>query len=702
MAAETKTPSSNAATFWRNVGLAAAFVVPLLVYLYTLAPSLNFEDSVEFALGCAVLGVDHPSGYPLETLAGHLFTYLPFGEVAWRINLASATFGALASAFIFLLTWELLAPVVKNGRLLAAASWAAGGLFAFSHTFWPQAVITEVYALNAALLAATLWCGARGNASGDARWFYATAFAASLAAANHPLSLAATGPLLAYLWWKTRRAAGGYTLAIAAGAFLLLGISIYLYLALRASREPPLNWGIPADLPRFLDHVRRREFGTIYWPRYRYLGQHTLELGRLLLLQYGAGAGVLAAVGLVWLFKSRTPFAGMLAVLAAIVGPATMLPLVGLLTPIQVFEIEVWYLSFFLICAPFAAAGAAWLINKIKGKRLAGAAAVALTLLPAYPAIYNFSLANFRDFHFAAENGRNRLRTLPHRAIALFPFYGRQGLFAQSFFRFIDGRRPDLIVIDPRNVVRSELAATERAPRYIVDPDAAEMWWFDFRRGLLSTTADRPAFYNIREGGAAGWGAELEPFGILYRARRLGVDEKTLRPPWDRYEYRAFRKIGERVAAGRPLYNPTTPWTWAKYFVMAAEYCMRRGRKDDAVRNLAAAGRAAEDDAQLGLLIASFYNDAGHPEKAIPLFLEFLPRTERRRHDARMFRRQYASTLNELALAYLKLGDAETARRYYEESVAVNPEQTGLAAYLAAGQLPAAAFRFPTGKDENR
>jgi len=246
------------------------------------------------------------------------------------------------------------------------------------------------------------------------------------------------------------------------------------------------------------------------------------------------------------------------------------------------------------------------------------------------------------------------------------------------------------------------LAATERAPRFIVDPDAAETWWFEFRRSLLSTTADRPVFYNIGEGTAPGWGAELEPFGILYRARRLGVEEKPLPTPWGRYEYREFRKIGERVVAGRPVYNPTTPRTWANYFVMAAEYCLRRGRKDVAVRNMAAAGRAAEDDAQLGLLIASFYNDAGYPEKAIPLYLKYLPRTERYRHDALMFRRQYASTLNELALAYLKLGDAATARRYYEESVAVNPEQTGLAAYLAARQLPAPALRLPTGKDENR
>jgi hypothetical protein len=671
----------NRTALWRNVGLAAAFAVPFAVYLSTLAPSLNFEDSMEFALGCAVLGVDHPAGYPLQTLVGHLFTYLPLGEVAWRVNLASATFGALPSAFIFLLTWELLAPVVENRRLLAAGSWAAGALFAFSSAFWPQAVITEVYALNAAALAATLWCGARCNARRDARWFYATAFAAALAAANHPLSLVATAPLLAYLWFKLRREAGGAALAANAAALFLLGISIYLYLALRASRQPPLNWGVPADLPRFADHVRRREFGTIYWPRYRYLGRHAWELGKLLLLQFGPGAGALAAVGLAWLLKLRTPYAGMLAVLAAIVGPATMLPLVGLLTPIQVFEIEVWYLSFFLICAPFAAAAALLLIGKINRRRVVAAATVVLLLLPAYPCLANWSKANLHGFHFPAEHGRNRLRTFAYRGIIGFPFYGRQGLFSQSYFRFVEGRRPDVAVVDPRNAIRSEFAATARAPRFIVDPDAAGMWWFEFRKDLLSGNANRPFYYNVPEGNSRAWGAELVPYGLFYRARRPGLKEAAPGPPWKRYEYRGLSLIAESFGKKRTAYCPTTYRTWVNYFIMAAEYCFAKGRDDAALRNLAAAERANAKDANIALFIASIYNANGYPEKAVPLYLEFLPAMERHRHDAEMFKREYSSLLNEVATAYLKLGDADSARRFFEESLAVTPEQPGLQRY---------------------
>lgn len=676
------------------LGALASFLVPFAVYLFTLAPSLNFEDPMEFALGAATLGVDHPSGYPLETLAGHLFTYLPVGDVPWRINVSSAFFAALAAAFVFLFTWEFLSPGAKERGFAAAGSWAAAGLFAFSRNFWPQAIITEVYALNAALLAATLWCGVRCQARRDVRWFYATAFAAALAAANHPLSLAATGPLLAYLFWKLRRVAGGYSLVAKAAPLLVLGISLYLYLALRASGGPAINWGAPADLSRFLDHVLRREFGTIYWPRYRYLGYHAAEFGKLFLLQYGPGVGLLAAFGLVWSFRKRTPFAGMLAAVAAVTGPVMLLPLVGLLTPFQTFEINVWYLPFFLVCAPFAGAAVAALLNEIRAKKIATWAAVAFTLLPAYPAWYHWNRTSLRGFHFAAEHGRNRLRTFGYRGFVIFPFYGRQGLWAQSYHWFVEGRRRDVVVVDPRNAVRSEVTSTRAAPIFIRDPNAAEMWWFDFQRELLASTAARAVYYNTYESNVKVWGWQLEPYGLAYRVRRPGETDVAA-PPWSRYEYDGLRSVGKRIGADHAPYDLTTYRLWASYYVTYGEYCFTRGRDGAGLRNLATAERAAAYDANLGLFVASTYNRYGYPDKAIPLFLEYLPALGSYRHDSRMFKREYAGLLNDLALSYLLTGDAESARRYYLESVEVNPEQTELAAHISPEELAgvAAALR---------
>lgn len=672
------------------LGALASFLVPFAVYLFTLAPTLNFEDPMEFALGLATLGVDHPSGYPLETLAGHLFTYLPFGEIPWRLNVSSAFFAALASAFIFLFTWEFLSGVAKNRGFLAAGSWVAAALYAFSRNFWPQAIITEVYALNAALFAAALWCGLRCRARLDVRWFYATAFVVALAAANHPLSLAATGPLLAYLFWKLRRTAGAYSLLTKAVPLLLAGISIYLYLALRASREPPLHWGNPADLSRFLDHVLRREFGTIYWPRYRYLGFRAAELGKLFLLQYGPGVGLLAAIGLAWSIKKRTPFAGMLAVIAAITGPATLLPLVGLLTPFQTFEINVWYLPFFLVCAPFAGFAVAASLSAVRPSKIAAWAAVGFTLLPAYPVWYHWHRTSLRGHYFAAENGRNRLRTFDYRGLVILPFYGRQGMWVHAYYAFVEWLRPDVVVVDPRNAIRSEVTATSKAPIFIRDPDAAEMWWFDFQNGLLASAAGRPVYYNTYEPNVARWGWHLVPYGPVYRVQ-WSAEAAGAAPPWDRYEYDGLRKLGRRIDEPDAPYDLTTYRLWANHYVTYAEYCFMRGRRDAALRHLATAERAGAHDARIGLFIATTYNHYGYPDEAIRLTLEYLPAFEPYRHDSMMFKREYSGYLNDLALAYLMKGDPETARRYYLESLEVNPEQDELAAHVSLEDLTAAS-----------
>ncbi len=669
------------------LGALASFLVPFVIYLLTLAPSLNFEDPTEFALGSAALGVDHPSGYPLETLAGHLFTYLPFGEIPWRLNVSSAFFAALAAGFIFLFTWEFLSPRVKNRGFLAAGSWVAAGLYAFSRKFWPQAIITEVYALNAALFAAVLWCAVRCRGRLDVRWFYATAFAAALAAANHPLSLTATGPLLAYLFWKLRRPAGAYDLLAKAAPLLVLGLSIYLYLALRAAREPALNWGTPADLPRFLEHVGRREFGTIFWPRYRYLGFHAVELGRLSLRQFGPGVGLLAALGFVWSLAKRTPFAAMLAVIAAITGPATLLVLVGLLTPFQTFEIDVWYLPFFLVCASFAGGAVAAALSAMRPGRVATWAALAFTLLPVYPAWYHWGRTSLRGFYFPAEHGRNRLRTFDYEGLVMFSFYGREGIYVQSYYGSVEWLRPDVVIVDPRNAVRSEMTSTRKAPVFIRDPYAARRWWVDFQTGLLAAAAGKPVYYNTYEPNIPLQGGGLESFGPVYRVRWRGeIDAPG--PPWRCYEYDGLRSVGKRVGARDAPYDPATYRSWATYYVTYAEYCFAQRRNGAALRSLAAAERAGAHDARTGLFVATTYNHNGYPEKGIPLYLEYLPAMEPYRRDSLMFKQQYAVYLNDLAFAYLKKGDAETARRYFEESLAVTPEQPGLRRYLYGEEKP--------------
>src|SRR5690349_9590350 len=67
-----------------------------ILYLLTCSPTVNFTDSGELVTVAWVGGVPHPPGYPLYTLLSILFVHIPFGDPAWRMNILSALFGALA------------------------------------------------------------------------------------------------------------------------------------------------------------------------------------------------------------------------------------------------------------------------------------------------------------------------------------------------------------------------------------------------------------------------------------------------------------------------------------------------------------------------------------------------------------------------------------------------------------------------------
>ena len=59
-------------------------ILSLTLYARTLAPSLLYEDNAEFQTFSYTLGMIHPSGYPTQIIFGKLFTFLLFGDIAYR------------------------------------------------------------------------------------------------------------------------------------------------------------------------------------------------------------------------------------------------------------------------------------------------------------------------------------------------------------------------------------------------------------------------------------------------------------------------------------------------------------------------------------------------------------------------------------------------------------------------------------------
>jgi tetratricopeptide (TPR) repeat protein len=169
-------PPSRPERFQRSDFIAAGlvFFVTLCVYIATLAPNVTLEDSGELITAAAKFGVGHPPGYPLWTMSGFLLSHVfPFGNLAWRMNLLCALFGATSNAVLTLLAchsgrWLLqrwtdpsiqaaVRPYVFYTGLLV------GLTIGFSDVMWSQAVISAVHGtlnalfVNLVLLFFYLW-----------------------------------------------------------------------------------------------------------------------------------------------------------------------------------------------------------------------------------------------------------------------------------------------------------------------------------------------------------------------------------------------------------------------------------------------------------------------------------------------------------------------------------------------------------------
>src|SRR3954447_22017975 len=76
------------------VAAGATFAAALMVYVATLTPGLSWSDWGEAQWAAARLGIMHPTGYPVYTLLGWLFSFLPIDSIPYRVNLASATYAS--------------------------------------------------------------------------------------------------------------------------------------------------------------------------------------------------------------------------------------------------------------------------------------------------------------------------------------------------------------------------------------------------------------------------------------------------------------------------------------------------------------------------------------------------------------------------------------------------------------------------------
>lgn len=212
---------------WPDVWVALAVCgLSLAVYLPTLSPSVVADDGGEFQMLASVLGVSHPTGYPLYLLLTSLFARLPLGgDAAFRVTLFGALAAAANAGLLYLTARELGA-----GR---AASIAAALLMAAAPRMWMHAAAAEVHPLAASFILLGIWLLLRWGNGKTSLWVVALALGFGL---THHISLRLFGPaMLVYLLLVDARLLLRPRRWLPALACLLAPLALYAYVPLRAA-----------------------------------------------------------------------------------------------------------------------------------------------------------------------------------------------------------------------------------------------------------------------------------------------------------------------------------------------------------------------------------------------------------------------------------------------------------------------------------
>jgi hypothetical protein len=503
------------------------FVVALLLYSWTLAPTVTLVDSGELIVAAHSLGIAHPPGFPLYLMLAHLASLVPIASVAVRINFASALFAALTCAMLMLVVAELtitasylaalkrrLKKAARKGKkvsrqsidseldqdstsnwlLLIAPALGSGLLLAFSRTLWSYATIAEVYTLNTLLILTIFFLILRWrrrivedenyDASANSRQLAiadydsllnAAAVVFGLALGVHHVTVALILPALAVIVYRTEGLkffTSKRFLYAALFSFAAL-LAVYSYLPLAAARTPLINWDNPRSLAAIWWHITGKQYQVFFSFAPQMMGEQLAEFGRLALREFGRLplAFVFAIVGYAYVFKvDRTSFWFL---------TVTVIANLAYVLSYSISEDKDAYcLLSFISVAIAAGFGLRWLLQLFP-RRTQILGALLVLVVPAIAVAANWRFDNRRHYFIAHDYIENIQSTIEPKGLLLTVDW--QVVSPMLYTREVEQRRRDVEVVDVNLLRRS--------------------WYFDYLRhaypDLIERSRDKVDTYLV-------------------------------------------------------------------------------------------------------------------------------------------------------------------------------------------------------------
>lgn len=416
----------------------ALFAFTFLIYAFTSAHSVTFEDSGLFISAVRTLGLPQPPGYPVYMLLGHLFSYLPFGSMAYRIHLLSNLCGAGAVLFLFL--------SLRKMRFALPVALTCAAALGLSDTFWSQSIVAEVYPLHILIYSALFYLTLRvvENPSRKNLLIFGGVYGIGLA--NHWPLLGLGTPLFIVFAYRQLKPIIRESYIWIPFSCAVAGV-FYLFMMWRSQQDPAISFLGPinnlGDLAAYINRSYYRsieaKWATAFLEKIMFLFDQIYAIFCREWLIFG---GVLAVAGIVGA-RRRFDWLHLAGIAFVILSTPIILPFIlqfdfNFLNQnvIKVFHL----VGLFASCLIFAA-GMEFLLTKQPFQRVVGIVVVLLMIA----GLWNYNKNDLRRDHFAEDYARLILDIIPKRETSTALIAGTDAdVGPLSYVRYGLGERTDL------------------------------------------------------------------------------------------------------------------------------------------------------------------------------------------------------------------------------------------------------------------
>jgi hypothetical protein len=442
-----------------NVISVLLVVISFCVYLTTMCHSVGFTDSGELATVICTLGIAHPTGYPFFTLLGKCWMMIPAPlEEILRLNIFAALLTAIAvgvffktaliihrSALVFHVRSQKRKELNDHRFILASA--IASLVLGFSTTFWSQSTNVEVYPLHLVLivLSTLFFVGGLEDQLNQSqvlsRKLILFAFVLGLSFSNHMTTILLAPGFL----WLYFRVLGfskeSFQRILNIIPFFLLGLSIYLYMPIRSSGNPLLDWGHPATLERFFWHISGKQFRVWMFSGWSVVQKQLSYFVYNFTSEFHVAVIACIMIGMFVLFKrSHRMF-----IFLVILFLTTILYAVNY----DIFDIDSYFLLSYIVTIWIAVYGIDFLFDLINDKRnwIKTMAVIILTVLPVIQIMNNYNRVDETINILPEQFVRSAFSHLEPNAVVVASQWD-YFLSPSLYYQFIRNERKDITIID--------------------------------------------------------------------------------------------------------------------------------------------------------------------------------------------------------------------------------------------------------------